>query len=300
MDYYIIIPAHNEDRFIARTLQSLVLQTILPKKVVVVNDNSTDQTANIINDFVKKHSFFTLVDTTSDAIHLPGSKVIRAFYKGFEVLDDQYDIIVKLDADLILPNNYFETVISHFENDSTVGMAGGFAYIETKIKKNQFERNSKQIIETETEWVLENLTNKDHIRGAFKAYRKECFHQIGGLKPAMGWDTVDELLCRFYNWKIITDATLKIKHLKPTGTNDNKTARYKQGEAFYTLGYGLFITTIASAKLAMMKKKPLLFIDYIKGFLKAKINNTPLLVTKEQTQFIRAHRWNKIKEKLMG
>jgi len=62
---------------------------------------------------------------------------------------------------------------------------------------------------------LENLTDKDHIRGAFKAYRKEkAFLQIGGLKPAMGWDTVDELLCKFYHWKIVTDASFQVKHFK--------------------------------------------------------------------------------------
>jgi hypothetical protein len=53
----------------------------------------------------------------------------------------------------------------------------------------------------------------------------------------MGWDTVDELLCKFYNWKVVTDATLK--QPETYRTNYNKTARYKQGEAFYTLGYGL-------------------------------------------------------------
>lgn len=298
MNYYIVIPAHNEEKFIEQTIESLVSQTILPKKIVVVNDNSTDQTESIITDFVKKYSFITLINTTSDATHLPGSKVIQAFYKGFETLDDQYDIIVKLDADLILPKTYFENIIKHFENDPTVGMAGGFAYIENKIKKNQSKGTSQQHIETE--WVLESLTNEDHIRGAFKAYRKSCFQQIGGLKTAMGWDTVDELLCRFYQWNIITDTTLKVKHLKPTGANYNKTARYKQGEAFYTLGYGLYITAIASAKLAIMKNKPLLFLDYIKGFWKAKMKNTPLLVTKEQAQFIRAYRWKKIKEKIIG
>ena len=47
--------------------------------------------------------------------HLPGSKVIQAFQKGFETLDDNYDIIVKIDADLIFPHNYFETIINHFE-----------------------------------------------------------------------------------------------------------------------------------------------------------------------------------------
>ena len=114
----------------------------------------------------------------------------------------------------------------------------------------------------------------------------------------MGWDTVDELLCKFYDWKVITDDSLKVKHLKPTGANYNKTARYKQGEAFYTLGYGCFITAIASAKLAMMKRKPLLFFDYIQGFLKAKRAKTPLLVTQEQAKFIRNYRLQKMKEKL--
>lgn len=281
MKYYIVIPSHNEEKFIALTLQSLVEQTALPTKVVVVNDNSTDKTEEIVLAFAEKHSFISLVNKTSDAIHLPGSKVIQAFQKGLETLDENYDFIVKADADLIFPNNYFEAVIQHFKSDERIGMAGGFCYIE----KNG-------------EWVLENLTDKDHIRGALKAYRKETFKEIGGLKPAMGWDTVDELLSKFYGWKVVTDASLKVKHLKPTGANYNKTARYKQGEAFYTLGYGFLITAIASAKLAMMKKKPLLFIDYIQGFLKAKSSKKALLVTAEQAKFIRNYRLKKMKEKL--
>ena len=281
MNYYIVIPAHNEEAFIALTLQSLLSQTVLPKKVVVVNDNSTDKTAEIVTAFAKENPFITLVNKTSEAIHLPGSKVIQAFHKGFETLDENYDVIVKLDADLILPANYFETILNIFKKDPTIGMAGGFAYIE---KNGQ--------------WILENLTDKDHIRGAFKAYRKACFQQIGNLKPAMGWDTVDELLSKFYDWKVVTDSSLIVKHLKPTGANYNKTARYKQGEAFYTLGYGFLITSIASAKLAMMKRKPFLFLDYIKGFVKAKSAKTPLLVTPEQAKFIRKYRLQKMKEKL--
>jgi glycosyltransferase involved in cell wall biosynthesis len=281
MNYYIIIPAFNEEQFISLTLQSLVEQTVLPSKIVVVNDNSTDTTAEIVLEYIEKYPFISLVNTTADTIHLPGSKVIQAFQKGLETLDDYYDFIVKADADLIFPKNYFETISHHFQSDATIGMVGGFAYLEQN-----------------GEWILENLTDKDHIRGAFKAYRKETFVQIGGLKPAMGWDTVDELLCKYYDWKVITDASLKVKHLKPTGANYNKTARYKQGEAFYSLGYGFVITAIASLKLALRKKKPLLFLDYLKGFWLAKSAKKPLLVTSEQAKFIRNHRWKKMKEKL--
>ena len=281
MDYYIVIPAHNEEAFIQLTLDSLASQTILPKKVVVVNDHSSDKTAEIVAAFSNKNPWVSLVNKTSEAIHLPGSKVIQAFHKGFETLDENYDVMVKLDADLILPAHYFETILRIFESDPNVGMAGGFAYIEKS-----------------GDWILENLTDKDHIRGAFKAYRKACFLQIGNLKPAMGWDTVDELLSKFYGWKVVTDASLKVKHLKPTGANYNKTARYKQGEAFYSLGYGFWITAIASAKLALMKKKPLLFLDYLRGFWKAKSAKKPLLVTKEQARFIQNYRLQKMKEKL--
>ena len=283
MKYYIIIPAYNEEAFMALTLQSLVEQTLLPSKIVVVNDNSTDSTAEIVARFSEKHPFISLANKKSDAIHLPGSKVIQAFHEGEKHIDDQYEIIVKVDADLIFPNNYFETIIKHFQSDSKIGMAGGFCYIE----KNG-------------DWILENLTDKDHIRGALKAYRKETYKQIGGLKPAMGWDTVDELLCKFYNWKVVTDESLHVKHLKPTGASYNKAARYKQGEAFYSLGYGFFITAIASLKLASRKGKPFLFIDYIMGFWKAKSSGKQLFVTSEQAKWIRNYRWKKMKAKLFN
>jgi glycosyltransferase involved in cell wall biosynthesis len=248
---------------------------------VIVNDNSTDNTADIVLTFAKEHSFVTIVEKKSSAIHLPGSKVIQAFNSGLETLDDDYDVLMKADADLIFPSNYFETITKHFQSDPMIGMVGGFCYIE----KNG-------------DWVLENLTDKDHIRGALKAYRKATFQQIGGLKAQMGWDTVDELLCKFYNWKVVTDSSLHVKHLKPTGANYNKTARYKQGEAFYTLGYGLLITAIASAKLSFMKKKPFLFFDYIQGFLKAKSAKTPLMVNAEQAKFIQTYRLKRMKDKI--
>lgn len=278
------MPAYNESAFIVKTLDSLTQQTLLPTRVIIVNDNSTDNTASLVETNYAQLPYITLVNKSSEAIHLPGSKVIQAFNYGLEQIDnlETYDFIVKLDADLILPIDYFETIANTFTVDQTIGMAGGFAYIE---KDNQ--------------WVIESLTDKDHIRGAFKAYRIACFKQIGGLKPAMGWDTVDELLCRFYNWKIVTIDNLKVKHLKPTGAMYNKAARYKQGEAFYRLHYGITITSIAAIKLAMKKKKPFLFIDYIKGYYKAKREKQPYLVSEEQGIFIRKYRWQKIKSKLV-
>lgn len=282
MKYYIIIPAHNEERFLETTLQSLVNQTVRPDRIVVVDDHSTDNTYSIAQAFSEKYPLVSVVKNRSESKHEPGSKVIRAFHKGLETLDHNYDFIVKADADLIFPENYFETIIRHFKADEKVGMAGGFAYIE---------KNGN--------WVLESLTGKDHIRGAFKAYRKTCFEDIGGLQPAMGWDTLDELLALYHGWNIKTDEHLKVKHLKPTGVKYNRNAGKKQGVAFYRLGYGFALTLIASLKLAFNKKKPGLFLDYLMGYFSASWHKTPKLVNKQEQQFIRNYRWKKIREKLL-
>ena len=233
MKFYIIIPAHNEESSIGLTLNSLVNQTHLPKKIMVVNDNSTDKTQDIVEAYAEKHNCISLVNSKSSNQHLPGSKIINAFYKGYETLDEDYDVICKFDADLIFPNNYLEQLTHHFNNNEKLGMAAGFCYIE---KGN--------------DWVLENLTNKDHIRGALKAYRKSCFVEIGKLKPSMGWDTVDELLAKYYGWELLTNESLKVKHLKPTGISYNKASKYLQGEAMYKMRYGFIITLISALKLA--------------------------------------------------
>lgn len=280
MDVYIVIPCHNEATLISKTLDSLIAQTILPKKIVVVNDHSTDNSEEVISAFAKAHSFISLINSNAEARHLPGSKVIQAFQKGLDVLDEQYDIICKFDADLIFPVNYLETIISHFTHNSKAGMVGGFCHIQQR-----------------DEWVLENLTNKDHIRGALKAYRKECFTNIGGLKMAMGWDTIDELLAKYNQWEVITDESLAVKHLKPTGDTYTKAAKYKQGEAFHGMRYGFILTMIASAKLALRKKKIHFFFDYMRGFFRAKQTKQPYLVTKEEGIYIRKLRWKGITSK---
>lgn len=281
MNFYLIIPAYNEEVYLSKTLQSLAEQTLLPKKIIVVNDSSTDDTQLIINKYGSEYNFIKGVYQSSDKSHIPGSKHIKAFYKGFENIDNEFDIICKFDADLIFPKNYLEKIASIFNSDPSIGMAGGFCYIEN-----------------DGEWILENLTNKDHIRGALKAYRKSCFEEIGGLKLAMGWDTVDELLAQYHGWKVKTDTTLHVKHLKPTGKVYTKAARYKQGEAFYKMRYGFWLTLIASAKLAVKKKSFAYFLDCLKGYSKAKRAKMEYIVSKEEGKFIRNLRWRNIRKKI--
>ncbi|MGB5668514.1 MAG: glycosyltransferase family A protein [Maribacter sp.] len=282
MQYYIIIPAHNEEAFLAETLQSVIQQTIQPKKVVIVNDNSTDRTENIIDRFVKESIIFHKLTIRSSDEHMPGSKVVNAFTKGLDLLDDDYDFIVKLDADLILPHDYFERIAEAFRINSQVGIAGGFIY----------EENQKG------EWKLNHPMNKKHVRGAFKAYSKRCFKAIGGLKNAMGWDTLDELLAQYHGFEISTFDVLRVKHLRPTGNAYNPKAKLLQGKAMYTMDYGFWLTVIASLKMAVKQRNLIAFYHNIKGYNNARSEKATIMVTKDQGKFIRRLRWMGIKEKL--
>ncbi len=277
MRFVVIIPAYNEEEFIASCLDSITNQTLLPNQLIVVNDNSTDQTLSIIKQYKEQYDFIEIVSTNAKAVHIPGSKVIQTFYKGYEAISIDYDVIFKLDADLVFPVNYFEDIIKVFKNDSAVGMAGGVA----TILKNGA-------------WEIENLTNFDHIRGALKSYSKNCFEHIGGLKKDLGWDTVDEHLSRYFNFKIVVDPNLKVQHLRPTGESYSKNVAFKQGSAFYKMGYGLLLSFLASLKMALKKRSLTMFIGYLKGYLTAIKNNDPKFVNKEQSKFIQKYRWKKI------
>lgn len=296
MDIYIIIPCYNEEQYLEKTLTSLVNQTLKAKKILVVNDNSTDGSEAIINAFVKSsqrdlqsssvqgskgYSEISTIKTQQEAQHLPGSKVVKAFNAGLAALDENYDIICKFDADLIFPSNYLEEINNVFAQNDKAGIVGGFCH----IKKGGA-------------WQIENLTNKDHIRGALKAYRKACFKDIQGLKPAMGWDTVDELLAKYHKWEVVTLDHLAVKHLKPTGNTYTKAAKFKQGEAFYALRYGLFLSGIAALKLALKKKNLGLFVDYMQGYFRAKRNKKQYLINASQGKFVRKLRWQGILNKL--
>jgi cellulose synthase/poly-beta-1,6-N-acetylglucosamine synthase-like glycosyltransferase len=260
-------------------LDSLAKQTVLPHKVVVVNDNSTDNTESLAKSFAYKHDWLSVITHSSSEEHIPGSKVIEAFYKGYESFDERYDIICKFDADIILPPDYLENVVLMFENDDSVGIAGGHAYIE----KNNI-------------WTYENVASKNHVRGPFKAYRKQCFEDIGGLKHSIGWDTLDTLLAQYQGWKVQTDKSLHVKHLKPTGATYSTKSKNLQGEALYKMRYGFLLAFLTALKSGYNRQSYSLFKNTINGYLKAKNNGIAPIVSENEGKFIRTIRWKGIKK----
>ena len=282
MKFYIVIAVHNEKAFIKDCLMSLANQTLLPKKIVLVDDNSTDETIEIVKKLAQKFSFIKVIRSKSSENHFPGKKVISAFNFGLKQLDDNYDVICKFDGDLIFPKQYLETISHHYKNDPKLGMISGHCYI---LNKNT--------------WIYENIASKSHTRGPIKSYRKSCFKDIGGLKVSEGWDTVDELIALYHGWYFKTDASLKVKHLKPTGSNYKLNARYQQGMALYKMRSSFLITVFSATKMAYNKRQVNLLFFYLIGYFRAWKKGSKFIVTESQGKFIRTYRWRNIYKKII-
>lgn len=280
MKFLIIIPAHNEENNLPFTLDSLQRQNFKDFKIVVVNDGSTDRTSEVIKKYTENDGRFETINLQKSA-HQPGSKVVAAFKKGLSTQNlDEFDVICKFDSDIILEENYLQTVANAFIENPDYGLVGGLLYVE----KNE-------------EWVYEGNSNKHHVRGPMKAYKKECFLQIGGLRETLGWDNIDAILLQNSGWKEVVLPELHVKLIKVKGADYTiKPADY-YGRYFYFLGLNRFLTYVAAAKEAMKIKSPSFLFQIISSYEKCKSQKLELKITKDEQKVINQQRWNQFKKK---
>lgn len=294
MKFLIIIPAHNEENNISFCLESLKKQNFQDFVCMIVNDGSTDRTSEIINNFKNQDSRFRVLDLETSE-HSPGAKVVRTFDKGLQALDwKDFDVVCKYDADIVFPRNYLEKINQVFVTNPKAGIVSGLVYIKN-YKQNPEIKNLRNPNENwldfsnkNNEWIFENLSSKNHVRGPIKAYRKECFEDINGLRAVLGWDNLDILLAKKHGWDVVTIKDLWVKHLRPTAYKYKSQKAEKLGQYFYNIGLSLPLAIISSAKSSFKNRSAKEFFITINSFLKQKERRN---LSTEEIKFIRNLRW---------
>lgn len=291
MKFLIIIPTHNEEKNILLCLESLKNQTFKDYKIVVVNDGSTDKTQELVSMFISgsvSEGKISLINL-ENSVHEPGAKVVRTFNKGLKTANlEDFDIICKFDADLIFPENYLQKINEVYEKNSKAGMVSGIV----KIKKSVFEKKlAFDFKDEKRQWIFENISSKNHVRGPIKSYRKECFESMNGLRPVLGWDNIDVMLAKKHGWEVVTIKDLWVKHLRPTAYKYKKQKAEKLGEYFYNIGLSFPLTLISSGKSALKNKSISEFLITMKSFLRQKGESS---LSKEEIQYIRNLRWREM------
>ena len=221
--YVIVTPAFNEAQYIPKTIESVIRQTILPQRWVIVDDGSTDQTAQIIKQYADRYPWISYLRRSKDPSHTYYASNVYALQAGYEqVRDVSFEFVATLDADIILGDRYYERIFERFEANPDIGIATGtlFEPINGHLKELAFDRYS---------------TPK-----ALQVFRRACYEKIGGYIPCRngGEDTCAEIMARMHGWRTWSFRDIQVVHQRPVGTGDDKRvlhARFRQGLADYCL-----------------------------------------------------------------
>lgn len=173
-DFLVIIPAFNEQNTILSTIKS-VLKSKYPKprlRIVVVNDGSTDQTAALVDHFIK-----TEKSSNVFLISQPNSGKAAALNTALKEIQFG-DLFMTLDADSYLDENALANVVKHFENRKVKALASNVKIIKRGGLLNLIQKFeylvSYQMKKSQTVFNIEYI-----IGGVGASFRRSFIKKIG-------------------------------------------------------------------------------------------------------------------------
>ena len=223
MDYVIITPARNEAAVLARTLESVVAQSKLPSRWVIVDDGSTDRTAEMVEEYARRYPWILLVRRPARIDRNFAGKVyaVNAGIEAVAGLD--FEVLVNLDADVSFEPDYMEFLLQKFAEDSKLGVAG------TPFTQPGGYDSTKDSFEGE-----------NYVAGPCQLFRFECFRDIGGYvpNPAGGVDWIAVMTARMKGWTVTAYPDKRFHHHRSMGTAERGevAALFSYGEKDYYLG----------------------------------------------------------------
>jgi len=283
--FILITPAHNEEAFIEKTIESVVNQTIRPLRWFVVNDASTDRTEEVVGRHALQRGFIELINVKrAEGRHFANK--VHAFNLGLaQAKSLTYEYIGNLDADISLRRDYYEKVLYAFDRDPKLGIAGGMVhtYIGDRFVSQEVALDS--------------------VAGAVQLFRRECFEQIGGYLalPTGGIDAAAEITARMRGWKVRTFPELRLFEQRWTGSATERplAARIKEGRRLYSLGYGLLFFCMRCINRSMARPRIVGSGAALFGYLGEFFKRHPIVLPPEVVDYLRAEQRRKILRILM-
>ena len=271
--YVLITPVRNEERTVEATLRSVLQQNILPAEWVIVSDESTDRTDEILARYAAQHRFIQVLRLTGRPSRNFAS-VVFAVESGLAALRTKdYGFIGLLDADVRFAQDYYERMLALFAADPQLGLAGGLTL---------------DIVDGKPVRHRQNLQD---VAGAVQFFRRKCFESLGGLTaiPEGGWDAITCVKARMNGFKTATFPDLLVDHLKPRNVSEGNLLRrnWQLGVRDYALGYHpLFLVAKCCART--LKSPPLVSAAaHFVGYSWAAVRRSERILPKELVGYIR-------------
>jgi hypothetical protein len=286
LEYVLITPARNEAAYIELTIQSVIAQTVLPKRWIIVSDGSTDETDAIVDKYLPGRPWLELVRLPPRKERHFAAKV-NAFKAGYDrVKDISFDVIGNIDGDVSFGPDYFAYLLGKFASMPKLGVAGTH-YIEGDFHS-----------------FRDSYINVQHVNGQCQLFRRVCFEEIGGYLPIKrgGIDWVAVTTARMKGWTTMSFSERIFNHHRKMGTAGTTElgARFHYGKKDYFLGghplWQLFRSTF------QMAKKPYVVggLAVLAGYLWCWIRGDERPVSAELMRFHRGEQMARLKQLITG
>ena len=281
-NYIVVTPCKNEGESLPDLIVSVVAQTIRPVLWVIVDDGSTDDTAQITRKAAEKHEWIHVLRLGEGArdLGLHYATVVKTgFNYAFSYCEENdlgYGYLGDLDGDLTLPTTFYENLMVEFENDPELGIASG---------------GTKHII---GDRVKHANVSANEPSGGHMLICRECFEECGGVPLAYSIDSVLKAKARIGGWK-----TRRFEENVATEIRDVHAAEgywkgfVLKGESSYYLNINP-LHLVVRVVIYSLRKPYYIGIAYLVGYLGSIVSRTKRIKDPE----IRRYFWNKWKEHL--
>ena len=220
LTYALVTPARDEAANLRRLAECVFSQARPPAAWVIVDNGSVDDTVGVGETLARDHSSVRLMRIPAAGRTERGGPPVVAFVAGVDALGPLPDIVVKLDADVSFSHDFFDRLVSRFEEDARLGIASGLC------------------LELDDGVWTPTYSTRSHARGATRAYRRGCFASVSPLEAEVSWDSVDELRARAAGWIVATLPDIPFYHHRKWRTRDGRMRSwFRYGLMSHRLGY---------------------------------------------------------------
>jgi len=283
----VVSPVYNEARHIERVVRGVAAQRRRPDRWVLVDDGSSDETLQILRRLEPELDFMTVLSAPPRPVQgedrLVEAVEVHAFNHGLRSVDaGSFTHLAKLDGDIELPPQWYETLLARFEADPRLGVAGG---------------HLRETVEG-VERIIPIPSH--HVHGALKLYSRECFEAIGGLQPRLGWDTIDEAYARMSGFQTCSFAGLVAVHHRPLASRDGVLrGRARHGACAYITHQSLPWVAARAVKVGSARPVGLGGAAFLYGYLHAAARGTERVPDPALRRFVRGELRNRVRRALV-
>jgi glycosyltransferase involved in cell wall biosynthesis len=298
LSYVLVTPARNEGDLIELTIRSVIAQTVLPRKWIIVSDGSRDNTDEVVRRYAKEYDWIEMVRLPERRERDFAGKAgaFNAGYLRLAALSFQpstsWDFIANLDADITFAPDYFEFLLQKFSANPRLGVAGT-PFVEDH---NRLDEHS----------YAHQFANSVHVSGACQMFRKQCFEDVGGYAPirtgAIDWVAVTT--ARMKGWETRTFNEKVSFHHRELGVGSGSPGKlpmcFHYGRKAYLVGGHPLWECLRG--LFQMRQKPFVLggIWFIGGYAWTGLGRRDRVVSRELMQFHRAEQMARLRQVFRG